>query len=330
MNTIFISYSFTDDNARALYNLTRLVATKLRQVTIVDGNSLGPRQDFSVEISTFIKDHAQCVVAIFTADEAAKLNVIYELGVAVGADKEIVIMAESPDAVPGMLRRYDIVAFNRNKFDWQDVVRTTLEKKFRSIFQPPGDVVEEKIKRRYQPEELRYLRDQRKVEASIQAILQADLLKADAILKKLIEKDPTNFDARFLLADCTYLRASSSQNPSERESLFNEQYKIVLRGLESDRNHVLLLHSKGQCESRMGKFEDASKTLLRLLELDPKFSLAHYNLSCLMALQTDKEQALKSLADAIGLNEVWRDFAKSDRDFASFWNDKDWIDLVYV
>lgn len=330
MNTIFISYSFTDSNSAALCRLAREIATKLRRVTIVDGKSLDLRSDFSGTISTFIRERADCIVAIFTTDEKAKPNVLYEIGMGVGAGKEVILIAETPEQIPSMLRGYDVIILNRNDFNWQEGFRPRFEQKLRRIFQTPEDqLVEDKLARRYQPEERRHFRTPDKIEGAIMAIQAADLSKAEAIINKLLENEPDNLDGLFLLAECSYLKGCSTPNPYEREQIFLDQYNITLRALKIDPNHILSIHSKAQAEFRLGRFSDAEIGFRRSLEIDPGFSLARYNLSCLFALEGDRTEALQFLSNAIAQNPIWRDYAKGDNDFVMLWKDQEWIDLVY-
>jgi tetratricopeptide (TPR) repeat protein len=330
MNTIFISYSFSDANSAALCRIVREVATKLRRVTIVDGKTLDLRSDFSGTISAFIREFADCVVAIFTTDEKAKPNVLYEVGIGVGAGKDVILISESPDSIPSMLRGYDVIILNRNELDWQYGFRVRFEQKLRRIFQAPENhLVEDKIARRYQPEEIRHFGDLARIQAAIKIIQAGDLLKANAILNTLLHIDAANVDALFLSAECSYLKACSLHNPADREHLFLDQYNISLRALEINPNHILSLHSKGQAEFRLGRFTEAKSTFMQVLKIDPDFSLARYNLACVLALEDDKTAALQFLSSAIAQNPIWRDFAKGDPDFATLWQDQDWIELVY-
>jgi len=78
----------------ALTHLARDVATSLRRVTIVGGKTLDLRSNFSGTIASFIRESADCVIGIFTRDQSAKPNVLYEVGIAVGADKEVILISE--------------------------------------------------------------------------------------------------------------------------------------------------------------------------------------------------------------------------------------------
>jgi tetratricopeptide (TPR) repeat protein len=330
MDTIFLSYSFTDPNSAALCRLAREVASGLRRVTIVEGKNLDVRSDFSVTISTYIKEQVDCVVAIFTSDETAKPNVLFEVGIGVGASKEVILIAEAPEHVPSMLKGYDHLIIDRNDLGWYAAFRASFEQKLRRLLQIPGDhLVEDKIARRYQPEERRHFRHPENLRAAMKTIQDGDLSKAEAILKRALQFNSSDVDALFLLAECSYLKGCSNRNPSEREQLFVEQERITSRALQHDQNNPLLLNSRGQAEFRLGRFADARSTFVRVLELDPGFSPARYNLSCLSALERDTAGAVRLLREAIAQNKIWRDFSKGDPDFSELWQEHDWIDLVY-
>jgi tetratricopeptide (TPR) repeat protein len=131
------------------------------------------------------------------------------------------------------------------------------------------------------------------------------------------------------LADTTYLRGVASEDPVERERCFKLEVEIAQSSLELDPTNVLGLKALAAGELRLGRFDDARTTLLAILRLAKRFSIAHYNLSCCAALMNEKEEMLEWLRKAIAIKPGWRDFAKGDKDFAAYWTDSDWRELVY-
>lgn len=328
--TIFISFSFTDNNATAICRVVREVATRLRRVTIVDGNTLYLSTDFSGQISSFIRESADYLVAIFTQDESAKPNVLFEIGIAIGANKDVILVSETPDDVPTMLRAHDITTINRHQLDWHSAFCSRLERKFRTALQIPEDhLVEDKLARRYQREELSLMDNPEKLQAAIVSIRAGDLRKAETILRKMLDGDQNNLDAFFLLADCLYLQGCSAGDPAVRMQLFSRQHHICVHALELETSHILLLNMRAQADIRLGEFDAGHRTLKEILARKSDFSVAHYNLACLHALLDERKESLMSLRTAIALNSVWRDFAKGDPDFTSLWKDQDWLECVY-
>jgi tetratricopeptide (TPR) repeat protein len=326
--TLFISYKFNDSNAESLFNFAKGVAANLRRIRIVDGKSLSLVSGFSGEISDFIREAATCLVAIFVTGEHGNANVLFEVGVAVGASKPIVVIADSLDVVPTMLRHRHIHTVDRS-IDWRDAIKARIEQQLRSIFQvPPDDMIEDKLARRYS-DEAEYFHDFARLEIATTIIKQGDFGKAEAILRAMLKTSVHKTDILFLLADVTYLRGVAADDPLERERCFRNQMTIANSALEIEPTNVLALSALGAAQLRLGHFDEAKASLLTLLAKEKRFSVAHYNLACLAALLDQKKEMLDWLRKAIAINPMWRDFAKGDKDLTGFWQDADWRSLVY-
>jgi tetratricopeptide (TPR) repeat protein len=328
--TIFISYAYSDNDAKQLLGVVQEVAARLQRVNIVDGRTLDLRRDFSGEISQFIRDHADCLVGILLDTGVTVTNIVYEVGVAIGAGKDLILISDSLSCIPAMLRSHDAVVFNREQITWRDEFAARLEHKLRSYLQIPSDhLVEDKIRRRYLDEELLRLRDRSSVIVAIDTIRMGDLPKARALLQRLIERDPSNADAHYLLADTLYLMGCASQHPLDREQFFNLQLSSALAALKIDPNHVLALNVKSNAEIRLGKVDEARATLEQARLMDPDFSVPIYNSACLSAILGERKAALRDLREAIEKQGIWKQFAKGDPDFAKLRSDGEWLSMVY-
>ena len=177
-NTLFVSYKFNDSRALEYVRAVREVALKLQRTTVVDGKTLVPEADFAGNISSFIRDSATCLVAVFTTGAHANVNAIYEVGIAYGAGKPIILIADALEVVPTMLAGYDVIIRNPASLQWPDEFRRQLEIKMRHFLQQPDDhLIEEKLKRRYTAEELAYFSDPKAVEDLLDFIRLGDLQK---------------------------------------------------------------------------------------------------------------------------------------------------------
>jgi tetratricopeptide (TPR) repeat protein len=329
-STLFISYKFDDLHAIELVELVRSTAKTLSRTRIADGKSIDITQAFHRHIIDFIVDDTDCVIGIFTLGDHGNSNILFEIGIAFGARKPVILIAENKNIVPSMLSAYEIVTLNRDRLNSQKEFRAKLEQKLRAILQSPTDhLVEEKLQRRYSPEEIKYLRDYNRFRAVIESIRTAQLEKAIGILKNAIEKGTTNPDAYFLLAECHYLNGCSKKHPEETSESYQKQLEIVEVGLQLEPRNILCLSNKSRGQLRTGKFAEAQETILRLLSIDKNFSVAHYDLSCVYALLEQKVEMIEWLTSAIELNESWREFAKGDPDFTSYRPDSDWRLLIY-
>jgi tetratricopeptide (TPR) repeat protein len=327
--TVFMSYKFADADAEYLFNFVKQIVANLRRILIVDGKSLGLLDGFSGGISSFIRESATCVVALLTRGPHGNANVLFEIGVGVGADKPVVIVADGMEIVPAMLRHRHVHTFQRSDLNWQEELKNRLEQQLREILLvPPDDMVEDKLKRRY-ADETTYFRDASKLQTPIAAIKQGDLSKAEAILRNMQRHPHHQTDVLFLLADASYLRGVASEDPLEREQCFKRQIEIARSSLALDGENVLGFSALAAGQLRLGFFEEARETLLTLVRLAAGFSVAHYNLACCAALMSEKGEMLRWLQSAIACKAAWRDFSKGDKDFAAYWADLDWRSLVY-
>jgi tetratricopeptide (TPR) repeat protein len=328
--TLFVSYKFNDPMAEQLRELVADVAPRLRRLIVTDGKSLNPIDGFSTHISNFIKEECTGLLAIFVSGDHGNRNVLYEVGVAVGAGKPLILAADQIETVPSMLRLYDIVTTQTNRGAWYKEFQDSLEKKLRTAFQLPEDhLIEDKLQRRYSSEEKRHLKDVAAAEPAMQSIRLGDFGKAEAILKNRLDKDAHDLDALFLLSDTYYLEGCANEYPSKRADYFRRQLDLAERGLKIDPKHVLCLNSKATAHMRLGHFSEVREALQRLMSHDPNFSVGLYSAACLEALMFNKNEMLAFLEKALSINNNWKDFAKGDPDFAGYYQDRDWQKLVY-
>ena len=86
--------------------------------------------------------------------------------------------------------------------------------------------------------------------------------------------------------------------------------------------------NKGVALSKLGRNDEALQANNRAIELKPDYTEAWYNRACIYALKADKHNAFINLSKAIGFNSVYKEQAKTDKDFQAFWNDEDFKKIV--
>ena len=74
--------------------------------------------------------------------------------------------------------------------------------------------------------------------------------------------------------------------------------------------------------------ERARRILEEGLQANPDAPTLHYNLACLEALQGDRNAAISELRTAIAVRSEAADWARSDDDFASLYDDQEFRGLV--
>ena len=100
----------------------------------------------------------------------------------------------------------------------------------------------------------------------------------------------------------------------------NEAEPPFLRLVEVDPEQVHAYVHLAWIYRRTTSLEKAVETIQKALELNPKFPIALYNLSCYRAVQGQTEEALKLLGEAITQEKEYRDLARTDSDFDSVRN----------
>ena len=80
--------------------------------------------------------------------------------------------------------------------------------------------------------------------------------------------------------------------------------------------------------ARLGRFDDAFVSINKALEISPDDPSGIYNRACIYSMKGDKANALADLKMAIGFNPSFKEYAPTDEDFKSLWDDKDFIDLT--
>ena len=78
----------------------------------------------------------------------------------------------------------------------------------------------------------------------------------------------------------------------------------------------------------MSKIEDAVQCSSKAIELDPTYANAWYNRSCYMVKKGEINEALKNLEEAIGLDPMYIEFVKTDKDFDPIRNDERFKKLI--
>ena len=81
------------------------------------------------------------------------------------------------------------------------------------------------------------------------------------------------------------------------------------------------LNNKGLALYRINRFKEAIATFDTILTADPNYDSAIYNKACCYALWDIPDLALQQLEQAIALNPKYCEQAKTDKDFASLWDD---------
>jgi len=78
---------------------------------------------------------------------------------------------------------------------------------------------------------------------------------------------------------------------------------------------------KGENQKALSMFQQA-------IEVDPNFATSYYNVSCLYAIQHEKEKAIEHLKKGIALDPIYKEKARKDKDFDFLRGGKEFEELL--
>ncbi|MGQ9653502.1 MAG: TPR end-of-group domain-containing protein [Thermodesulfobacteriota bacterium] len=136
---------------------------------------------------------------------------------------------------------------------------------------------------------------------------EGDVQGAEAMLKALLERNPTDVEAKVALAN---LYLQDLQDPQMAFPLYQHALSLAPE-------RVPVQVNIGVYYIKVGNLNKAEEHLRRALALSPSSAEAHYNLACVYALRGDVEAAQQSLRRASEIDPRCSQWAQEDPDLAS-------------
>lgn len=107
---------------------------------------------------------------------------------------------------------------------------------------------------------------------------------------------------------------------------YKKALEYAEKAINENRIYWTAHNEKAMALKRLGRMDEAIKTLEKIIEEDRSFIYAYYNLACYYSLKSLKKPQLKSIAityykEAIKLNLRWKKFAKTDSDLDNIRNE---------
>lgn len=105
--------------------------------------------------------------------------------------------------------------------------------------------------------------------------------------------------------------------------------ELYMRALEKNPNSARARVGMGVVRKRQQRLHEAIMWCSRAIEKDPKYAVAYYNRSCYKCLcKLELSEVLADLEEAIQLDEIYRELARLDQDFASIREQAEFLQLV--
>ena len=301
---------------------------RLRRLSYLD---FPLREEFDREIRTWIH-LSNGVIAIL---DTVIPNVIYEIGVAVGFGKPVVLLAPDVQQIPEMLRARNVVVFQRDdpgneqvRIKLDRILTATLhgtfnDKRFQDhaallinnpeLSDSPENELPQNGSGVIEPDDL---------ELGISAYNAKNYPEAATHLQLAMETGNRDPDTYFYLAD-TYFFLGESLNPGERQRRnYQKMHHFAREGTRFHSNDKRLRKTLGLSCMKLGDFDRAEKLFTELFNEDPEFIEAAYNLACLHALQRKRTHCIRFLTEVFIKNPAFRYLARLDSDFDNVWEDE--------
>ncbi len=74
------------------------------------------------------------------------------------------------------------------------------------------------------------------------------------------------------------------------------------------------LVTEARCHKRLADLPNAIRCMRRLIEIDPRSAIGHYNLGCYLSLAGEHDEALNQVTIACGMDEQFRAHAVTETD----------------
>ena len=87
------------------------------------------------------------------------------------------------------------------------------------------------------------------------------------------------------------------------------------------------LVTEAWCRRRLDDLPGAIKCMRRLIEVDPRSAIGHFNLGCYLALGDQHEEALEQVTVACGMEERFREHARTEPDLDPLREDPRFVEL---
>jgi len=295
---------------------------RLRLVSYLD---FPIRDEFNHEIRTLIHLSNAVIVVV----DRAVLNVIYEMGVADGHGKPVILVAPNVDEPPTMLRARNVITFNPEE-PTSDNLRDRLEKVLKATlqgtfidqrFQDHISVLINKAVCRAPSDELP-ASGADDLDAGMHYYRVKNYEKAGYSLERAMKAGSRDEETYFMLADAFFL-LGESLSPGERQrNAYQKMQHFSREGTKLHPKDKRLRKTLGLSCMKLGDFDRAENFFNALLAEDPEYTVATYNLACLNALQQKKSHCVRFLSDLFSRNPEWRYLARLDSDFDGVWADE--------
>jgi tetratricopeptide (TPR) repeat protein len=271
-------------------------------------------------------------------------NVVYEVGVAVGYGKPVVLVVDqlNLDRLPSMIRARTAVVLRSAPADATDSYYEECRARIAAFMD--GALRGNYIERRFQQHTQVLLAQpcaggSRANGASlpsedlrshgIAAYHNGDYHSSIACLSKALKDGDRNHDTYFYLADSFFLCGEGQPPGESRTRQFLQMQAVACEGHGMHPSNTAIAKSYGLACLKVGNLQQAEEIFQALVRQQPDFVVARYNLACVYAQQRSKSRLMQALREVFDANREFRYLARLDCDFDPYWNDESFQRLLY-
>lgn len=299
---------------------------RLNLISYLDSPIIG---EFDPEIRNWIH-LSNGIIAI--VDEKAP-NVFYEIGVAVGFGKPVIILAHSTKVVPEMLRSRNVIVYDPKNLD-SPVFSNKLVSALKAILN--GSFIDNRFQNHTNlligqsapitasiptfEETCPIIGDE--LEIGIQKYKQKKFDEAIKCFERGLSMGNQEADMYYFMSDSYFLLGESLQRGQRQLKAYQNMQHYAYEGHRLFEKNIQLQKNLGLSYMKLGEFNLAEKFFMDITIVDPDYIEAPYNLACLYALQHKISKCLNTLSDVFERNPEWRYLARFDSDFDVVWKEE--------
>ncbi len=328
--TVFISIPNSKQSEDLYYNCLKKIQTqnRIEGICFFDEPLV---QNFEKTICTHIA-FSNLVIGVL---ENGNQNVSYELGVAKGYGKPIILLADNNTKPQSLLSQYDIIYYDKDNLNYEKLL-SRLHDSIDRIFYSNHNSLRSKVHGQLlvKIEESNTIiphfgGDDDLLKIAIREYNNKNFQVAIDVLTSRPPSEIFDTDYYFFLCDSYFLESEKMEEGGRKNLYLQKMLETAISGLQLYPNNQVLLKCRGLAHLKMKQLEPAKQIFEKLLKDYPNYDVGRYNLACVFAQLGDLFNTIINLSIIFENEESWRSLARLDPDFDPLWHKDAFQRLLY-
>lgn len=289
-------------------------------------------QNFERTINTHIA-FSNLVIGVL---DHGNQNVSYELGIAKGYGKPIILVAEEELRPQSLLSQYDIIYYDKNVNDYERLlsrIHESIDRIFHAKYHSFRAKTHGQLLVKIEETNAAKTYPEGEEDLLKLAIREYKLLNFEGCINILTSRPVSEVadsdDYYFFLCDSYFLESEKMDEGGRKNLYLQKMLEYAISGLQSFPNNQVLLKCRGLAHLKMRQLENARRIFEKLLKDYPNYDVGRYNLACVFAQMGDLFNTVINLSLIFENEESWRGLARLDPDFDPLWHKDLFQRLLY-